>query len=124
PITEIMTREVFCVRPEVRADELREIFLSRRISGVPVVDEQGRPLGVVSKTDLLRAQHEDGGTGIAPAGDPHELEEETGSGFHVQPETYITAGELMTAFTFAIHESSNIGQAAALMAYEGVHRLP
>jgi CBS domain-containing protein len=54
-IGEVMTRDVVCVTPELGLEALRALFLDRHISGVPVVDGDGFPVGVISKTDLVRA---------------------------------------------------------------------
>lgn len=53
-VSEIMATDVVCVSKEVKLDVVHDLFLELGISGVPVVDGQGRPIGVVSKTDLLR----------------------------------------------------------------------
>jgi CBS domain-containing protein len=102
PVREIMTQRVICVRPEVRRFELEALFLERGISGCPVVDESGLPIGIVSKTDLLGQRHF-GALGAT---------------------TTPTAAELMTPVAFSVHEGTSVAQAAALMAYEGIHRLP
>jgi len=51
---DIMTREVVAVRPETPVGELARLFAERGISGAPVVDAEGRLLGVVTETDLMR----------------------------------------------------------------------
>lgn len=53
-VAEIMTREVVSVRPETPVREVAQAMLERRISGVPVVDDDGRVLGIVSEGDLIR----------------------------------------------------------------------
>src|SRR5947209_4214967 len=53
PVTEIMTRDVLTVRPEDPAAAAVEIIVDHVITGVPVVDEQGRCVGIVSESDIL-----------------------------------------------------------------------
>ena len=53
-VADIMTREVVSVRPETPVREVARAMLERRISGVPVVDAEGRVLGIVSEGDLIR----------------------------------------------------------------------
>ena len=54
PLQEMMTRDVTCVTADFSVEDLTALLLERNISGVPVVDVDGRPIGVVTKTDLLR----------------------------------------------------------------------
>ncbi len=55
---EIMTREVITVSPETSVEEVARLFAQRRISGVPVVDDQRRVVGVVTQSDLLKRTRE------------------------------------------------------------------
>jgi CBS domain-containing protein len=49
-----MTTDVVTVRPETGVREVARILLERGISGFPVVDEEERPLGIISEGDLVR----------------------------------------------------------------------
>jgi len=51
---DVMTRDVITVGPNTSISEIAELFLRRRISGVPVVDGNGKLLGLVSEGDLVR----------------------------------------------------------------------
>jgi CBS domain-containing protein len=94
PVTEIMTSDVLCVREDLPLSQLARLLLDRGVTGAPVVNERGEPIGVVSQHDVLGVDR--------PA----------------------TVGEVMTRLTFVLPESASISQAAALMSFEGVHRLP
>jgi CBS-domain-containing membrane protein len=98
PISRIMTTKVVCARPEMDASLLRARLLERGVSGAPVVDDWGRVVGVVSKTDLLE----------------HEVTSQRGGK---------TVADIMMSVAFTLPPEAPIGQAAALMAYEGVHRV-
>ncbi len=50
---EIMTREVVAVRPDTPLAEVAAAMGRRGISGVPVVDEAGKVVGVISEKDFL-----------------------------------------------------------------------
>ena len=50
---EIMNRNVITVNQEMTVDEVVKILLDNRISGVPVLDEAGKVIGIVSETDLI-----------------------------------------------------------------------
>jgi CBS domain-containing protein len=49
-----MVSAVISVRPTARVEEAASVLLANRISAVPVIDERGRLLGIVSEGDLLR----------------------------------------------------------------------
>ena len=51
---DVMTREVVTIGPDTPVLQIVQLLLSRGISGVPVIDEAGALLGVVSQGDLLR----------------------------------------------------------------------
>jgi CBS domain-containing protein len=51
---DVMIREVVTVGPDTPVLQIVQLLLSRGISGVPVVDEDGGLVGVVSEGDLLR----------------------------------------------------------------------
>jgi predicted transcriptional regulator len=94
PVTFVMTKTVRTVTPDLPVDELSRVFLEESISGAPVVDPDGRPIGMVSKTDLIRARC---------------------SGALVD--------DIMTAQAIALPEDATVTQAAAVMACERIHRV-
>jgi len=51
---DVMATNVITVRPDARVQDVAEILLSARISGVPVVDANGKLVGIVSEGDLMR----------------------------------------------------------------------
>jgi arabinose-5-phosphate isomerase len=53
PIHEVMTPTPITVSQGTRVAEAVEILQQRKISELPVVDEQGRPVGLVDITDLI-----------------------------------------------------------------------
>lgn len=51
---QIMTREVICLPPDATIREAIAIFNLHQISCIPVVHQDGSPLGIVSWRDILR----------------------------------------------------------------------
>ena len=98
PIGALMSREVVCVSASLGRAEASALFLDRGISGAPVVDDAGRPLGMLTRSDLLRAAIER----PAPA----------------------TAADMMMPIAYTLGENDALSRGAALMAAEGVHHLP
>jgi predicted transcriptional regulator len=55
---EIMTTNLVTVRPEASIEEAIEILLSQTISGLPVTDEDGRLVGVITEFALLAVAYD------------------------------------------------------------------
>lgn len=97
-VSAAMTRAVVSVAPELTVEAATRLLLDRHLGGAPVVDAAGRPVGMVSKTDLLRA-YANGCAGRASVGD------------------------VMMSVVFSVPEGAPLAQAAAIMAFEGIHRI-
>jgi len=54
PIATVMHTDPYRVTAQQPVRELLALFVDKGISAAPVVDEQGRPIGFVSKTDVVR----------------------------------------------------------------------
>ena len=52
-VEEIMTKELITVTPATTIRELAEIFVTRRIGSLPVLDDSGRIAGMVTESDLV-----------------------------------------------------------------------
>lgn len=123
PVSSIMTESVISFEAGTDIVTATRIMLERGISGAPVLDETGRPIGMVSKTDLLEAWHAQ-----AAAPQPARLghaDEVADLPVKAQEEPVATAiaGDIMVPYLLAVSSRAPISLAAALMAYEGVHRL-
>jgi CBS domain-containing protein len=49
---DVMTRDVLSVRVDMTAREVADFFAEHEISGAPVVNEEGKLVGVVTMTDI------------------------------------------------------------------------
>ena len=56
PVREIMTKDVVTVPPAMPVREVANLLSERNVSGVPVIDDEGRVLGVVSELDVVGRQ--------------------------------------------------------------------
>ena len=52
-VKDVMTAKVITIGPDVDLHEAARILSENRISGMPVVDEQNRVVGVISEADIL-----------------------------------------------------------------------
>lgn len=118
-VKDVMTSDVVTVRPETSLKDVAAILTERRISGVPVVDEGGKVVGVVSEGDILfkeRGPSERTGV-LGWFADPSGVEEKLKLAAR-------TAAEAMTAPATTIAPWRLVSSAAAAMLDEGVNRLP
>ena len=51
-VAEVMTTDLITVSPETSLQDAIQILAEKEISGLPVVDQQGQLVGVISETDL------------------------------------------------------------------------
>lgn len=54
-VHQIMTRKPVTLRPEAGIADAIALFLAHQVSCIPIVDEQFRPVGIVSWRDILRS---------------------------------------------------------------------
>jgi acetoin utilization protein AcuB len=53
-IKDVMSHEVVTIDPEQTIVAAAQLMLNRRVSGLPVVESQGRLLGIITETDIFR----------------------------------------------------------------------
>ena len=121
-VGDVMSRSVLSVRPDTPLKEVARLLVERRISGLPVVNDEGKVLGVVSEADLLVKEQD-------PAALPHRplawIFGESSEAREMRAKVEArTAGEAMTAPAITIEASRSIHAAAGLMIERRVNRLP
>lgn len=116
-VAEVMTSDVATVGTDTPFKEILRVLADRRIAAIPVVDERGHVLGVVSETDLLRREE------YPFARRSRWLERRRRRRTRVKA-AGISAGELMSAPAVTIRPDATLTEAATLMARAGVNRLP
>lgn len=114
-VESVMTSPVVLVSPETGFREIVTLLSEYDITGVPVVDPEGRPLGVVSEADLLRtlAAQEDPGS-LLPAPESPQA----------GPNGEVTAADLMTGQPVCTSPGTSVVAAARTMSRHGLKRLP
>lgn len=121
-VRDVMTRSVLSVRPQTSLKGVAQLLIEHRISGVPVVGEDGDVLGVVSEADLL--VKEQGAEAIRHRPLAALFGESRRSREQIAKVAAVTAGEAMTAPAITIASSRRIHEAAAIMTARRVNRLP
>ena len=62
-VKEIMSQHPLTVLPEHTMEEAANILLKNRISGAPVVDDKGKIIGIITRSDILKVLMEISGRG-------------------------------------------------------------
>lgn len=115
-VRDVMATRVVAVRKTASFKEMIVRMRKSRISAFPVVDDQGRVVGVVSQADMLDKEAELA-TGRGPlAGVLRFGDHEKASG--------VTAAELMTSPPVTAGPDTPLAEAARLMRDHQVKRLP
>lgn len=117
-VRDAMTSDVKVVRPDASLKQVASILAEHRISGLPVVDDGGDVLGVVSEGDILLKE-----VAEVPHGLQRLLHHKDASALAGKVEAR-TAGEAMSAPAIVVEVSAQLWQAAGLMIEHGVKRLP
>ncbi|HEX6478257.1 MAG TPA: CBS domain-containing protein [Ktedonobacteraceae bacterium] len=58
--SDIMTRKVCTIHPEASVQEVAQLLDSQRISGAPVVDADGKLIGIITEADIISKVNRDG----------------------------------------------------------------
>ncbi len=119
---QIMTRPVVTVTPETSIVDAANLMLQRHVSGLPVVDGDGKLVGVVSEGDFIRRSEI--GTGrrrgrwlrfiLGPGKSALDFVHEHGH----------KVGEVMTKSPLTITEDAALQEIVALMEKNNIKRLP
>jgi CBS domain-containing protein len=109
---DIMTSPVVTVMPETALKEAAAILIRKKISTLPVVNDQQELVGIVSEADLMALETEP---------DPRR---------HVIPQRYKTTsvprvvGEVMTRDVIAVPEDADVAMVARLMLEHRLKSVP
>ena len=113
-VKDVMTTEVVAVRRDTTFKEMAAALRQYRVSALPVVDDAGRVIGVVSEADMLAKE------ALADPGLVAELVHHK----DVRKAEGLTAGDLMTRQVVTAAPDDPIEQAARMMHFLQVKRLP
>lgn len=118
PISAVMHKHTHCATAQQSVGELVALFVDKGISAAPVVDDHGKPIGFVSKTDIVRelkgqrpAERPARDTQVQPWWDADRL-------------AHLQVGEIMTPTLYTFSPAISVADATAAMAFEGIHHLP
>ena len=124
-VADVMSHNPIVVRPETPLNEAIQILAEKRVSGLPVVNDAGELVGIVSETDLMWQE-----TGVTPPAYIMFLDSVI---FLKNPASYErdlhkalgqTVGEVMSRDPVTVSADKLLRDAAQIMHDRSVHRLP
>ena len=121
-VSDVMTHRVISVAPDADIREAVELMLKNRISGLPVIDDEGKLVGIVSEADFLRRVETGTERKLSPWYDAVFGPGESATGFvraHGQK-----VREVMTREPITVTENAPLHEAVDLMERHRIKRLP
>lgn len=115
-VDSVMTKDLVTAHESTRFKQLVALLTEHKVSGIPIVDHNGRPVGIVSEADLLAKQEYAGGSARKPLlGRMRRA--------HWNKAAGLAAVELMTTPAVTILDTASVSAAARVLAEKKVRRL-
>ncbi|MFZ0015600.1 MAG: CBS domain-containing protein [Acidimicrobiia bacterium] len=115
-LEELMTTDVITIGPEATLKEAARRMIEARISGLPVTDETGALIGVITEADFVKEE----------AGRRSTKRARLLRWFHKEEplDAERLVGDVMTQEVFTLDESADHADAARLMQAKNIKRIP
>ncbi|WP_333775051.1 CBS domain-containing protein [Streptomyces sp. IBSBF 3136] len=115
-VSDVMTQTVAAVGRRAPFKEIVQLMQDWQVSALPVIEGEGRVVGVVSEADLLPKEE--------LRDDPDASYLQLRQPVDVAKAAALTADDLMTSPAVTVRGGAALAEAARIMAHEGVKRLP
>ena len=93
---DIMTSNVCTIRPEASAQEAAQLLSQKRISGLPVVNPDGKIIGIVTEADIISKVNQGG----------------------------LLVADIMSHEVIAVDEETSVSEIASLLTQRRIKRVP
>jgi CBS domain-containing protein len=121
-VSDIMRREVYAVAATTSLEACARLFSSRHISGAPVIEPDGKAVGVVTQNDLIDPDRRRSGQLGTDA--CYTVRDGVAQAHHGAPATSAgTVADVMTAFVVSVAPDTPVVTAARLMMADSIHRV-
>ena len=122
---DIMTSEVITVRQDTPIKDLAEILWKNRISGVPVLDEAGKIVSVVTESDLIdQTKKVHIPTMISLLDSVIFLESSKKTEQEIRKMSGNSAGDISSSEFITVTEETGLDEIATIMSEKNLHTLP
>ena len=121
---EIMTKEVITVQEDTTIHEMAQILVQNKISGVPVVDAQGRLIGIVTENDLINKNKKLHIPTVLRLFDAYIPLGTSKLETDIKRMAAITVGDILTKEVVSVNEDTPVEEIATIMSEKNIHLLP
>lgn len=121
---DIMTKDVVAVSPETTVEELGRIFMEKGVSGAPVVDSDGKIVGIITENDLISKNSRLHIPTILRLFDAFIPLGTSKLELEIKKMTASTVGEVCIKKVVTIDEETGIDEIATIMDEKKIHLLP
>lgn len=121
---DIMRKSLISANPKMTIREVAKLFIDSQISGAPVIDSDGKLLGVISQTDLIRHEREAPEKSSVPLYYRNDDAAALSSrGFHIEDPEFSRVENMMTPAVLSADESTSVEDLARRMLDNHIHRI-
>jgi CBS domain-containing protein len=106
----VMSRELVCARPDLDISEVVALMMQNHIGCIPVVDEDRRPVGMITKFDIVDQLH----AYLSSVANANPLPVD------LAPRS---ADEAMMPIALTLPETASLAHAASMMTCEDLHHV-
>ncbi len=93
---DIMTRTVHTISPEATVQDVAQLLSQKSMSGVPVIDKEGKIIGIVTESDIIGKVHRAG----------------------------LCVADIMSPEIIFVDEETRVGEIAMLLVERNIKRVP
>jgi CBS domain-containing protein len=121
---DIMTKDVITVRPDATVEDLARLLMEHNISGVPVVDDAKKIVGIVTENDLIRKNKRLHIPTVVRLFDAYILLGSSKAEEEIKKMAATTVADIYTKEIVSINEETSLEEIATIMAEQHIHLLP
>jgi CBS-domain-containing membrane protein len=119
---DVMTEEVVCINVNESVFDAAELLLSNRISAMPVIDDKGAIVGIVSEADLMHRAETN--TAAKRSWLTRLMESDAAAAHDFVVAHSRRVSDMMTRKVVTASEDATLGELVDLMEHHGVKRIP
>lgn len=117
---DVMTARVAAIGPGATVRDAARLMIERGVSGLPVIDEDERVIGMVTEGDLVRRRE----LGTEREGSWWLVALAEGAARDYRKANAVTVRDVMTRPVFGVRPSATLRVVAKLMQQRGIKRVP